>query len=165
MTAQDDRWTVIEARHTARLDASRAQVLAAELDLAFQGEAMRIEFTDVVESAPGRPRTWSQVARSGPFRQRFASTLESADPVVTRSVSGDYQVQTTTTVVEEAPAEDGTIGVTWTLRAELSAHDALSRWFQRAFRARTVRSTQRIFDRTMSRWAAAVEKRAAAERA
>ncbi|WP_062521332.1 hypothetical protein [Demequina silvatica] len=160
-----DGWIVIEARRTARLDASRDQVLAAELDLAFQGEAMGVEFADVVESAPGMPHTWTQVARTGPFRQRFSSTLESADPVVTRSVSSDYLRQTVTTVVEDAPGEDGRIGVAWTVRAELTAQDGLSRWIQRASRSRTERSLQRALDRTMTRWAAAVEARAASGRA
>ncbi|WP_062288845.1 hypothetical protein [Demequina phytophila] len=160
-----DGWIVIEARHTARLDASRDQLLAAELDLAFQGEATGVDFTDVIESAPGVPHTWSQVARSGPFRQRFASTLESADPVVTRSVSSDYLVQTVTTAVDDAPGADGRIEVAWTVRTELTAQDGLSRWIQRVSRARTQRALQRAFDRTMTRWAAAVEARAAGERA
>ena len=160
MTA-DHRWTVIEARHTARLDASRAQVLAAELDLAFQGEVMGTEFRDVVESVPGVPHRWTQKAGSGPLRQAFASTLISRDPVVVRSVASELHTQTVTTEVDAAPGDDGRIGVTWTFRAELSANDALGRWIQSRARSRSEQKLQRDVDGLMTRWAAAIEARAA----
>ncbi|WP_062315796.1 hypothetical protein [Demequina maris] len=153
---------VFEARHAARLDASPGAIRAAALDVAWSGTAVGYEVRDVVESVPGVPYRWTTVARSGIVRQRNATSLVSADPVVMRSeASGGALVQTSTMHVEPARGTDGRTAVEWHLRVELSLRDPLSRLLQRALAPSTTRSLERELARQMTRWAAAVEARAA----
>lgn len=158
-----ERWIVIEARHSVRLDASREQVLDAELDFAFMRQELGVETRDVIESPPGVPHRWLEVASWGPVRRTVVRTLISMDPHVIRTEYRDTQMQTGVTTVEAERGADGLLGVEWAVRAELTAKDPLSRWLLRVMRHQQQRSLERGLAKAMARWGAAVEQRAARE--
>ncbi|WP_062204667.1 hypothetical protein [Demequina salsinemoris] len=156
---------MVESRFTARLAATREQVLEAESDLVFQGEVMGIEFRDVVRGESGAPLTWVQVARNGPFRQTYAGTSVSSDPLVmvSRRRGVFTEEQTSTTTVDDAPGEDGRIGVEWLLRVEATGRYPFSGCLLALTGSSVQRRVSRIHAGMTMQWAAAIESRALRE--